>query len=72
MEYLGFAGTIPEGNYGAGEVRIADTGTYTPVSWTPEKIEFILEGKILRGKFVMVRFKKAGTKEWILVRPKAE
>jgi bifunctional non-homologous end joining protein LigD len=28
FEYGGFSGTIPAGNYGAGEVRIFDSGTY--------------------------------------------
>ena len=34
LEYGSFEGTIPEGHYGAGEVRIFDDGWYEPVEWT--------------------------------------
>ena len=32
MESIGFEGTIPEGEYGAGEVKIRSTGTFRPSS----------------------------------------
>jgi bifunctional non-homologous end joining protein LigD len=71
MEYLGFEGTIPEGEYGAGDVRIRDQGSYTPLSWDDTRIEFVLDGTQLRGKYLMLRFKKAGVKEWILLKAKS-
>jgi bifunctional non-homologous end joining protein LigD len=33
MDYLTFQGTIPKGEYGAGEMTIWDTGTYEPHKW---------------------------------------
>ena len=42
LEYGKFAGTIPEGHYGAGEVRIFDDGWYEPIEWTDSKVSFRL------------------------------
>jgi len=69
-DYIGFAGTIPEGEYGAGEVRIADTGTYEPVLWEKDRIEVVLQGVRFRGKYLLVRFRKAGDREWLVLRAK--
>jgi len=70
-DYIGFEGTIPEGEYGAGAVKIADTGTYEPVLWETDRIEVILHGARFSGKYTLVRFKKAGDKEWLVLRTKA-
>ncbi|MCC3268893.1 ATP-dependent DNA ligase [Arthrobacter gengyunqii] len=37
LDYGSFAGTIPKGEYGAGEVRIWDHGTYEPEKWRDGK-----------------------------------
>jgi bifunctional non-homologous end joining protein LigD len=66
LEYGGFEGVIPEGEYGAGTVKIWDSGTYEPKEWTEEKIEFIVHGERLRGPYELVRFRKAGEKNWLL------
>src|SRR5437899_707136 len=34
MEYAGFSGRIPDGEYGAGAVTIWDRGTIQPAKWT--------------------------------------
>jgi bifunctional non-homologous end joining protein LigD len=49
IEYASFAGTIPEGHYGAGEVRIFDDGTYDLVEWDDKKVGFVLHGRRYPG-----------------------
>ena len=49
LEYGRFEGTIPEGHYGAGEVRIFDDGWYEPVEWTDTKVSFRLHGRRYPG-----------------------
>jgi bifunctional non-homologous end joining protein LigD len=49
LEYGSFEGTIPEGHYGAGEVRIFDNGWYEPVEWTDSKVSFRLHGRRYPG-----------------------
>jgi len=70
LSYGTFEGTIPEGEYGAGEVKIADAGTYETLAWTDERIEVLLHGKLHSGKYVLLRFAKAGEKNWIVLKGK--
>jgi bifunctional non-homologous end joining protein LigD len=49
LEYGSFEGTIPEGHYGAGEVRIFDDGWYEPIEWTEKKVSFRLHGRRYPG-----------------------
>jgi len=71
LDYIDFAGTIPEGEYGAGEVKIADHGNYDTLNWNTDRIEFVLHGERFRGKYNLLRFKKAGEKEWIVLKGKS-
>lgn len=78
LEYGTFAGTIPAGHYGAGEVAIWDSGTFEPEGQTgaAEQIErgelkFVLHGKKLKGSFVLVRIRprrNEGKREWLLIK----
>jgi bifunctional non-homologous end joining protein LigD len=70
IEYIGFEGTIPEGEYGAGDVKVRDTGTCEPLIWNDDRIEVILHGTTFFGKYVLLRFKKAGEKNWIILKAK--
>ena len=71
MDYGGFEGIIPKGNYGAGKVIIWDNGTYEMVDpetpekgWAKGKLHFILKGKKLNGEWVLVRGSRE-PKQWI-------
>ncbi|MEN3037337.1 MAG: DNA polymerase ligase N-terminal domain-containing protein [Candidatus Methanosuratincola petrocarbonis] len=68
LEYAGFEGAIPEGEYGAGEVRIWDRGKYEALSWDEGKIEVSFRGKLLTGRYALVRFSKAGENQWLIFR----
>jgi bifunctional non-homologous end joining protein LigD len=63
-------GAIPEGQYGAGTVNIWDKGSFEPKVWKEHIIEFSLIGERLKGKYVLARFKKAGEKDWVLLKVK--
>ena len=65
MEYGSFEGSIPKGEYGAGEVRIFDEGTYEPLEWTDKKITIRLQGERLQGEYHIVR---TDEKNWLIFR----
>jgi DNA ligase D-like protein (predicted 3'-phosphoesterase) len=72
IEYGSFEGRIPEGNYGAGNVIIWDTGTYVALK-DPEQgladgeIKFRLAGSKLTGGWTLVRLKDDPT-NWLLIK----
>ena len=76
FEYRKFEGSIPKGQYGAGEVIIWDQGTYSPEGAMSARdqlargeLKFELHGEKLRGSFVLVKLKKQNTKnEWLLIK----
>lgn len=71
LNYIGFEGSIDEG-YGAGSVKIWDSGTFELESRKEEKLIFVLHGKRLQGRYTLMRFAKAGAKEWLLFKNKTE
>jgi DNA ligase D-like protein (predicted 3'-phosphoesterase) len=66
LDYANFAGTIPEGEYGAGTVEIWDKGVYVLVDKKPNKIIFEIKGERLRGTYCLLRFKE--DKNWLFFR----
>ena len=69
-EYGSFEGEIPKGQYGAGTVKIWDKGHYETKFWEGDKIEVTLDGQRLHGRYVLVRLKRAGDKDWLLLKGK--
>ena len=71
-EYAKFEGSIPEGQYGAGTVKIWDKGQYETKFWDESKIEFTLNGQRLKGRYTLVWLKKAKGKQksWLLLKSK--
>lgn len=70
LEYGRFEGTIPKGQYGAGEVKIWDRGIFSPMVWETDKIEVVLQGDRIEGRYVLVRFRRAGDMEWLIFKAK--
>jgi bifunctional non-homologous end joining protein LigD len=79
LEYAGFEGVIPEGQYGAGAVMVWDRGEYAPKGcMVPAeqaahgKIDVDLRGQKLRGGFTFVRAGRsadwANRERWLLVK----
>ncbi len=71
LSYGGWEGIIPEGQYGAGEVVIWDTGGFEVEKGGPEEglIEFTLHGKKLKGSFALAKMKGGRTPNgWLLIK----
>ncbi len=67
FDYGQFSGTIPAGNYGAGEVRIFDSGTYEVLEQEPGKLTFRLKGERFDGEWHMILPEKMSAKdEWLV------
>ncbi len=65
-EYATFSGSIPKGNYGAGEVRIFDTGRYETLERDGKKLSFRLLGERVNGIFHLIHTRnRDGKEEWL-------
>ncbi len=67
LEYLSWEGEIPQGEYGAGTMRIWDSGTYELEKWEKEKVVVDFHGEKLRGWYALFRAGKA-EKDWMIHR----
>jgi bifunctional non-homologous end joining protein LigD len=78
IEYLDFAGDIPEGNYGAGAVRLFDTGRYQVLERDGERLTVRLAGARQQGVYHLIHTgEKDGKDQWLAIlsredRPPAE
>lgn len=84
VSYIDFKGTIPKGNYGAGKVIIWDKGNFMAINKDHEpitekqalaaikkgEIKFFMNGKKLKGEFVLVHLKNdaGNNNSWLLIK----
>ncbi|GGW84034.1 DNA ligase D [Salegentibacter mishustinae] len=78
VKYLDFEGTIPKGNYGAGEMQIWDKGTFKAAAKTKDNLEeqwedgnlkIVFTGSKIKGEFALVKTKRGDKKnQWLLIK----
>ncbi|WP_282018120.1 DNA ligase D [Salegentibacter mishustinae] len=78
VKYLDFEGTIPKGNYGAGEMQIWDKGTFKAAAKTSDNLEeqwedgnlkIVFTGSKIKGEFALVKTKRGDKKnQWLLIK----
>jgi bifunctional non-homologous end joining protein LigD len=75
LEYGEFEGTIPEKQYGAGDVLLWDKGVWIPEDPDPAqalrkgRLHFRLEGEKLHGEWVLTRTRNnEGKPQWLLIK----
>jgi len=77
IEYGGFEGTIPKGQYGGGTVMLWDNGTWAPHGDADEgfrtgRLKFELHGEKLKGNWTLVRMGGKAAHEskpnWLLIK----
>ena len=78
LDYGGFEGVIPKGQYGGGTVLLWDHGTWKPLDEDPVaayhrgSLKFILNGEKLNGKWALVRMggraAREGRENWLLIK----
>ena len=72
LSYIDYEGTISEGSYGAGDVRVWDNGKYETQGDPAKQLEkgkivFTFFGLKLRGEFVLVRV-YGKEDQWLLIK----
>lgn len=76
LEYGGFEGTIPKGEYGGGTVLLWDRGTWEPEgdphkAYAKGHLDFRLDGEKLHGKWHLVRMRprpRDKKEQWLLIK----
>ncbi|HNM84586.1 MAG TPA: ATP-dependent DNA ligase [Mycobacterium sp.] len=69
LEYGSFEGTIPAGEYGGGEVRIWDAGSYDTEKWLADEVIVTLHGEKISGRYALIR---TDGKNWLAHRTKEQ
>jgi bifunctional non-homologous end joining protein LigD len=76
LGYIGFEGTLADGSYGAGEVRIWDKGEFEATGDAQEqlrkgKLIFTFYGEKLKGEFTLLKMWNQ-EKNWLIIKVKDE
>jgi bifunctional non-homologous end joining protein LigD len=82
LEYGGFEGVIPKGQYGGGTVMLWDRGTWRPndpdpaAAYAKGALKFALDGEKLHGNWALVRMGGKAAQErhenWLLIKERDE
>src|SRR6187551_3796390 len=82
ISYNTFEGTIPAGEYGGGTVMVWDRGTYEAEDgggveslrrgYEKGDLKIVMHGKRLEGGWVLVRMKRPGRPQWLLIKHRDE
>ena len=64
VDYIDFEGEIAEGLYGAGRVKVFDTGSYYLLDRQDDRLKVVLLGKKLEGVYELIRLKDP--KNWLI------
>jgi bifunctional non-homologous end joining protein LigD len=78
IEYGTFEGSIPQGEYGGGDVIVWDRGIWIPhgnasADYAAGKLKFELQGEKLSGSWALVRTRlrdNASKEQWLLIKEK--
>jgi DNA ligase D-like protein (predicted 3'-phosphoesterase) len=66
ISYATFKGTIPQGEYGGGTVKIWDCGTFKTLEEDDKHIIVDITGKKLKGKYALIQTNMGGkSKNWL-------
>jgi len=69
LEYLAFHGTIPKGEYGAGQMIVWDTGTYETEKFDDHEVIVTLHGNKIDGRYALIQ---TDGKNWLAHRMKEQ
>src|SRR6185503_13421726 len=80
LDYGGFEGTIPKGEYGGGTVMLWDRGTWDPIDdphagLKKGRLHFRLHGERLKGGWALIRMPPRGKEKrenWLLIKERDE
>jgi bifunctional non-homologous end joining protein LigD len=68
LEYLTWEGVIPKGNYGAGTMKVWDSGTYETHEWTDTKATVTFHGEHVNGRYHLFHIGGRDGNDWMIRR----